>query len=193
MGRALWYPTPFVVVGNFGVLRRLREMGFKTFDSFWDESYDEMWELDKRMQYIYSLIEWISNLSDSDVLEMRNGMIPIFEHNREVLKRLNEKESLETSEIFTTFVQSLSTCSASAVLVITNEPLLKEYPAGGTNFINAPAETYFKLFVAYALPAFNKEFSTIFLKYQVDKLTSEDIFCQTTLSSVKKTLSNLVI
>jgi hypothetical protein len=65
--------------------------------------------------------------------------------------------------------------------------------AGGTNFINAPAETYFKLFVAYALPAFNKELSTIFLKYPVDKLTSEDIFCQTTLSSVKKTLSNLVI
>jgi hypothetical protein len=136
MGRALWYPTPFVVVGNFGVLRRLREMGFKTFDSFWDESYDEMWELDKRMKYIYSLIEWISNLSDSDVLEMRNGMIPIFEHNREVLKRLNEKESLETSEIFTTFGYEEFEYETMLKYELENTSVYyhKELDGGGTTF-----------------------------------------------------------
>ena len=43
------------------------------------------------------------------------------------------------------------------------------------------------------LKDYENKIKTSFLKYPVDKLTSEDIFCQTTLSSVKKTLSNLVM
>ena len=32
---------PFMVVGDRGTLRRLRELGFQTWDNLWDESYDD--------------------------------------------------------------------------------------------------------------------------------------------------------
>ena len=140
MGRALWYPTPFVVVGNCGVLRRLREMGFRTFDTFWDETYDEIWELDKRMRYIESLIKWIAELSDDDVLEMRNKMIPIFNHNREVLMRLNAKEDLETSDIFSTFGWEELGYETMKKFELENTSVYyhKELDGGGTTFgVNA--------------------------------------------------------
>lgn len=136
MGRALWYPTPFVVVGNCGILRRLREMGFRTFDTFWDETYDEIWELDKRMRYIESLIKWISELSPASMIEMRNNMIPIFKHNREVLSRLNQKENLEISDIFSSFDYEEFNYETMLKYELENTTVYyhKELDGGGTTF-----------------------------------------------------------
>lgn len=103
MGRALWYPTPFIVVGNKGVLNRLREMGFKTFSDFWDESYDDFFDLDDRLLKIKEILNWINSLPMEKLLEIRNSMLPIFEHNRNVIKELQEKENLEISKLFPKF------------------------------------------------------------------------------------------
>ena len=46
--RNLSYGLPFVLIGNKNSLNHLRELGFKTFDCFIDESYDSM-ESDIRM------------------------------------------------------------------------------------------------------------------------------------------------
>jgi len=37
---AMLSKIPFVVLGDKGYMKRLKELGFKTFDSFWDEGYD---------------------------------------------------------------------------------------------------------------------------------------------------------
>ena len=33
---------PFIIVGVDGALKSMRNLGFKTFSEFWDESYDEI-------------------------------------------------------------------------------------------------------------------------------------------------------
>jgi hypothetical protein len=57
----LWKPIIaqqiFVVHGNFGYLKKLREMGFRTFDSVFDESYDQEPDPDKRIEKIVSLCQ----------------------------------------------------------------------------------------------------------------------------------------
>ena len=100
MGRALWYPTPFVVVGNMGVLKRLKDMGFKTFSDFWDESYDDIPNLNDRLEKIKEILNYINNLEMDELVIIGNKMLPIFEHNRMILKNLQEKENLEISKLF---------------------------------------------------------------------------------------------
>jgi len=106
MGRALRYPTPFVVVGNKGLLKRLHDMGFKTFSEFWDESYDNHEDLNDRLSQIKKVLEYIKNLPMNELVEIRNKMIPIFQHNREVLRNLQEKENLEILKLFPTLYTS---------------------------------------------------------------------------------------
>jgi hypothetical protein len=100
MGRALYYPTPFVVVGNMGVLKRLKNLGFKTFSDYWDESYDNESNLNNRVNKIKEVLSYINNLSMEELLNIRNSMLPIFEHNRKIIKELQEKENLEISKLF---------------------------------------------------------------------------------------------
>lgn len=140
MGRALWYPTPFVVVGNCGVLRRLREMGFVTFNQWWDESYDEIEDLNERMKYLYRLVEWISKLSQSEMLQIRNEMIPVFNHNRKVMKLLDERENLEISKIFTNLGYEKFNYTTMLKYELNNTSVYyyKELDGGGTTFgVNA--------------------------------------------------------
>jgi len=42
LSQAILSKKPFVIVGDKGYLKNLRNLGFKTFDGYWDESYDEL-------------------------------------------------------------------------------------------------------------------------------------------------------
>lgn len=68
MTEKIWKPIiakqPFVVHGNYLYLQKLREMGFKTFTKFIDESYDLEKDRDKRIDKIVSLCEDIKMKCD---------------------------------------------------------------------------------------------------------------------------------
>jgi len=51
--------TPFIIVGQPYTLKHLRDLGFKTFNDCWDESYDEELYTDKRVDMICDLIDFI--------------------------------------------------------------------------------------------------------------------------------------
>ena len=72
---------PFVLVGGIGSLEYLRSYGFKTFGSFWDESYDEIENLDERMQAIADIVNNIGAMSLNELESMRTGMQEILDHN----------------------------------------------------------------------------------------------------------------
>jgi len=95
-----WKPIqhlhPFVIVGRPGTLKYLRQLGFKTFSDFWDESYDTIQENDKRMEVVYDLITKLLNLSNQEWDDMYNKLIPILEHNREKLLSITEDWISET-------------------------------------------------------------------------------------------------
>lgn len=91
---AICYGRPFIVVGTFGVLKHLKKLGFKTFNEFWDESYDEEEDPYKRLFKIFDLIEYVDSLSMRELQDWYQNMIPILEHNIEVLKSLQYNDEV---------------------------------------------------------------------------------------------------
>ena len=69
----------FVIAGRMGVLKKLRDLGFKTFSDYWDESYDTIdWWPDRRD----ALVKTIEDIILDDV----HVPLDILEHNYNVLK-----------------------------------------------------------------------------------------------------------
>ena len=69
----------FVIAGRMGVLKKLRDLGFKTFSDYWDESYDTIdWWPDRRD----ALVKTIEDIILNDV----HVPLDILEYNFNVLK-----------------------------------------------------------------------------------------------------------
>jgi len=51
---------PFILTGTYGSLEYLRSYGFKTFDTVWDESYDQILDPKERLKAIVDLMQQIS-------------------------------------------------------------------------------------------------------------------------------------
>lgn len=72
---------PFVVFAGAGSLAYLKKYGFKTFDSVWDESYDQETDHETRSNKILKLIANLYNQSEEQfkrIIEQCNGIV---EHN----------------------------------------------------------------------------------------------------------------
>lgn len=75
---------PFIVVGSKGTLRKIKELGYKTFHPYIDESYDDYNDTQRFQKIIDSLVD-IKNKTDK--VSWYQSLQPILEHNREVLKK----------------------------------------------------------------------------------------------------------
>jgi hypothetical protein len=72
---------PFVVSGTVGSLEYLRSYGFKTFDSIWNESYDQEPDDIRRAEKLAELLKSINQLSEKDKQNLFEQTWPIIEHN----------------------------------------------------------------------------------------------------------------
>jgi hypothetical protein len=72
----------FIIVGCFGSLRHLKDLGFKTFDGILDESYDREFDVRKRWRMCLELTKKIARMSISELHELYLKAIPILEHNQ---------------------------------------------------------------------------------------------------------------
>ena len=79
--KAIVAQRPFVVFGDVGSLQYVKNLGFKTFVDFWDESYDNIINIEDRANAIVDIIDNISNLSLPELQDMCNKMASILEHN----------------------------------------------------------------------------------------------------------------
>lgn len=77
---------PFVMVAPAGHLELLRNYGYKTFNKWWDESYDTETDDEKRLLKIKKLIRHISNFSNEDMVRIYKEMTPILRHNNYINK-----------------------------------------------------------------------------------------------------------
>jgi hypothetical protein len=81
-----WKPIafghPFILYSNPYSLAQLKELGFKTFSAFWDETYDELYG-NQRLEAIFHLILEISNWSLDKVNLIYNKILPIIEYNKQ--------------------------------------------------------------------------------------------------------------
>ena len=78
------YKHPFILVASQGTLARIKEFGYKTFDKWWDESYDDMIDHRERMDAIVEICKDIATWDDAKVLEFRKDVAEILDHNYKV-------------------------------------------------------------------------------------------------------------
>jgi hypothetical protein len=76
---------PFIIFGNKHSLKALHDKGYKTFDPFIDESYDEQdtWE---RLNSIIKCIKDLSEKSNAELIEWYKSIQDIIDHNKNILK-----------------------------------------------------------------------------------------------------------
>ena len=72
---------PFVVAGHPDTLTYLKKLGFKTFDKWWDESYDYITNPTDRMQAIVDLCIHLVNKTNTEWLAIYKDMQEVLEHN----------------------------------------------------------------------------------------------------------------
>lgn len=82
---------PFILAGINGSLEILRKMGYKTFHPFIDETYDTIQDDELRLQAIMDEVERLSNLSDEEMIKWQENILPILEHNYQVLVSSGEQ------------------------------------------------------------------------------------------------------
>lgn len=83
--------TPFIVMGPVAFLSNLKHRyGFKTFDAWWDESYDNLQHYD-RIQAIYKITDQLDTLTAEERQTMFAEMQPVLEHNYNRVLELNEQ------------------------------------------------------------------------------------------------------
>jgi hypothetical protein len=75
---------PFILVGGKGSLKRLKELGFKTFDDWWDESYDECDSFIERCIKIIEILTSLNNKNSKQLQLMRGLMRPVLKHNQDL-------------------------------------------------------------------------------------------------------------
>lgn len=75
---------PFVLVGNRNSLKKLKEYGFKTFDEWWDESYDDL-KYQSRFEKIIEILEDIATWDSDKIKKTLNEMEEILIHNFNML------------------------------------------------------------------------------------------------------------
>lgn len=87
---------PFIVMGHEGTLAYLHSEGYKTFDRWWDESYDTELDSSQRYNKIWRLFEYVNSLSKEQLADMLFDMLPVLEHNRQLYEfKLNSKSYLQ--------------------------------------------------------------------------------------------------
>ena len=72
---------PFVLSAPAGSLKYLKSYGFKTFDTIWNEDYDDMIHDTPRILRLTSLLKKLDSQTEQEKNDMFKKCIPIIEHN----------------------------------------------------------------------------------------------------------------
>lgn len=83
------YKQPFVVFGQPGILKKLRDLGYRTFDGIIDESYDLVEDDQERFNKIFDEIKRLCYYSDQEWNDFQSSVKSIVEHN---MKNLFKKK-----------------------------------------------------------------------------------------------------
>ena len=98
----IWKPImvghPFMVYGNQYSLKYLKSIGFKTFDKWIDESYDDESDRDRRCKMIVNVLEKFSLKSLDELKKLREEMFEICEFNYNHFKTYYFENYGETDE-----------------------------------------------------------------------------------------------
>lgn len=99
--KALLSGVPFVLCGSYRFLENLQAMGFQTYNEIWDESYDQISNVDER------ILALIATLNSIDALDWNTAIVDkcrqIAYHNKSLLLNMNSIMKKELEVIVETF------------------------------------------------------------------------------------------
>jgi hypothetical protein len=87
---------PFILISSKGSLNKLKEMGFKTFDKWWDESYDGLETLKERYDAIEKILTDLCNKTDPQLINMLNEMEEILSFNYDLFTQTKNENFYKT-------------------------------------------------------------------------------------------------
>lgn len=94
---------PFVVLSSANFLKGLHRLGFKTYSTVWDESYDTVLKFEDRVE---SIRELVHDLGKIDWKSKQSELEQIANHNARVLLGLDKL----ANKCFNTLVEELNEC-----------------------------------------------------------------------------------
>jgi hypothetical protein len=77
---------PFIIVGAPESVKAFRDMGFRTFNEFWDENYDNIPDPRQRMKAILDVLKYIGSWNEDQIRDFRRRVVHVLNHNYETLK-----------------------------------------------------------------------------------------------------------
>jgi len=83
--RPIYTAQPFLILGNPGTLKTLRDKGYKTFSDYWDESYDEDVHVLERIDRLLNTMRYIARTPWDEIHSWMESLEPILTHNFNVL------------------------------------------------------------------------------------------------------------
>ena len=95
--KPIYMCQPFIIFGNPYSLKKLKEYGFKTFDKWWDESYDDETDLDTRLEKITKVLEEIVSWDFDKCQQVTIEMEEILIHNFKKVLGIDELINLYTT------------------------------------------------------------------------------------------------
>jgi len=85
---------PFIIISTPGFLKKMKELGYQTFEQWWDESYDTEENLTRKLEKIVEILTEISFWSMDKCFQITQEMEPILVHNFNTMLNLENAESL---------------------------------------------------------------------------------------------------
>jgi hypothetical protein len=73
---------PFLLVASPGNLQYLKSYGFRTFDRWWDESYDSIQDPSARLDAITQILTDLCRRPWTEILQMFEDMQPVLDYNK---------------------------------------------------------------------------------------------------------------
>ena len=92
--RPMMLKKPFIVYASKDYLEYLHQLGFKTFNDFWDESYDGFEKRD-RFERILNLLDSLALKSPEELMSIYDNMSSILDHNYNLLLSKKFKKTVE--------------------------------------------------------------------------------------------------
>jgi hypothetical protein len=84
---------PFVVFGSYGTLETLKDMGYKTFHGFIDETYDTIKDHELRIILATAQAVALAHMSHQDHIKLMHQIKPILEYNQQHFFRSKHRMS----------------------------------------------------------------------------------------------------
>lgn len=100
---------PFILMGAPGQLKVLRSFGFRTFNKWWNEDYDEIPNTLERAKHIAELLNTLSKKTTEELIKIRMDMRLTLLHNQNVYNNMiNRRKVCNDRQPIIDFLQQIS-------------------------------------------------------------------------------------